>query len=516
MADVDVVVIGSGAGGMAAAVGLANAGQSVAVFEQHELPGGWCHSFDLEGYRFSPGVHYLGELGEGGSFRRRLEGLGLGADLSFCELDPAGYDRLRVGDVEVRAAKGVENYCANVVAAFPDDEAAIRTFFDKMVALATALARNELLRRPRVAWEATRPLATLLQPIRDPRARSVLALQGGDHGMPPSTCPAVLHAGLMAHYFDGAWAVKGGARALPKAAIKQLRRQGGQIRVNAPVQRILVEGGTAIGVRLADGTEVRARAVVSNADPAVTFGQLLPADVVPARLRRKLRTATWSVAAMSLFLAGEADPADLGLSSANLWALRGDDVEAMYRFAQRADPLAEPVPGFFLTCTTAKDQLKRRDGHHTYEVFTLTSYDAFAPWAHTHYGERPAAYEQLKEALADRMLEAVDAVVPGFSEQLVFRSVGTPLTNKHYVAAHRGAMYGTEKRLGQLGPMAWPLCPMPGLYLCGASTLSHGVAGATASGVAAAAKVLGVRSREVLRRDVPAITLLPAAEAFRE
>ncbi len=59
-ADFDTVIIGSGAGGMTAALALAQAGQRVCVLEQHDVPGGWCHSFTLEGYRFSPGVHYLG------------------------------------------------------------------------------------------------------------------------------------------------------------------------------------------------------------------------------------------------------------------------------------------------------------------------------------------------------------------------------------------------------------------------------------------------------------------------
>src|SRR5688572_28820732 len=90
--DVDAIVIGSGAGGLAAAVALAQAGQSVAVFEQHYLPGGWCHSFSLEGYRFSPGVHYIGELGPDRMMRRVYEGLGLGADLAFYELNPDGFD----------------------------------------------------------------------------------------------------------------------------------------------------------------------------------------------------------------------------------------------------------------------------------------------------------------------------------------------------------------------------------------------------------------------------------------
>ena len=79
----DVVVIGSGAGGMTAAVALANAGKRVLVLEQHYLPGGWTHTFSLEGHRFSPGVHYLGGLEEGGDMRAILEGIGVGGDMEF-------------------------------------------------------------------------------------------------------------------------------------------------------------------------------------------------------------------------------------------------------------------------------------------------------------------------------------------------------------------------------------------------------------------------------------------------
>ena len=65
--NLDTIIIGSGAGGLSAAICLAKEGQNVLVLEQHDVPGGWSHSFYLKGHRFTPGVHYIGLLGEGES-----------------------------------------------------------------------------------------------------------------------------------------------------------------------------------------------------------------------------------------------------------------------------------------------------------------------------------------------------------------------------------------------------------------------------------------------------------------
>src|SRR5262249_55572828 len=121
------------------------------------------------------------------------------------------------------------------------------------------------LRAPTSArWMLRTAAAHIAHHVRDEKLRAVLGAQAGDHGLPPSRAPALVHAGLQAHYLDGGFYPRESDAAIPRAFLRALRQAGGDIRVRAEVSRILVEKGRALGVRLADGTEIRARTVISN------------------------------------------------------------------------------------------------------------------------------------------------------------------------------------------------------------------------------------------------------------
>ena len=213
-------------------------------------------------------------------------------------------------------------------------------------------------------------------------------------------------------------------------------------------------------------------------------------------------------------MAADFDARGAGLTSANLWVARdAASVGGMYDYAVDPRPMHEhPVPGAFLTCTSLKDPSKNTRGVHTLEAFTFVSWEAFSKWQASQMDDRPDGYDPFKEALADRVLECLEPVVPGLTDALVFREVGTPLTNEYYCASTRGNLYGTEKSLRQLVPPAnWGLkTPIRDLWLCGASTIGHGVAGATLSGIAVAREILGCRTAEILSARGPSLPIRQA------
>lgn len=522
-ADVDAVVVGSGLGGLAAAVALARSGRRVAVFEQHTLPGGWAHSFTLEGYTFCPGLHYVGELGPGGGFRALLEGLGLGPELVFYQQNPQGYEHALVGGERFDWPAGREALQERLIDRFPAERRGIVRYFDVITRMYADLGLVPAgLERdgpalppltPALALHGWKRLDRFLEGfVSDPLLRGFLLVQAGDHAVSPRRCPALVHTSVTCHYLDGGWFPQGGGRGLVKAFVHVLRRHGGSLHVGSRVESLLLEGDAAVGVRLADGTEVRAPIVISDADPGVTWGSLVPPSHRRGPDVRRLKRERWSAGMVSLFFAVDAPVRELGLDSGNVWYHASTDVGATYVYAEEGvvDP-PPPIPGLYLGCSSLKDPTARHDGHHTFEAFSFVPTAPFERWASSEHGRRPPDYASFKETYADRMLEAIERAVPGLRERVVFRTVGTPLTNRYYVASTRGAAYGTSRRLRNLGPFGHPVrTRIAGLFQCGSSTICHGAYGATLSGVVAAELALGCRRSDLLDASPGPLTVRPA------
>lgn len=219
---------------------------------------------------------------------------------------------------------------------------------------------------------------------------------------------------------------------------------------------------------------------------------------------RKVDSVRYLMSCLNLFFATDKElRREAGLDSGNMWYYDHADVDKIYTDGLGDAAMREETPsGKFLTVTTLKDPSKMHSGHHTCESFAFVGYEAFEKWAHTKYGARMSDYDAMKEDPAWRMVRGLEKHIPGLSKHIVYYSLGTPPTNEHYLNATRGNIYGIEKSPSQVGPLGFRAgTEFEGLYLCGQSTLSHGVAGVTASGINAAKAILNCRSRDILTQS---------------
>jgi all-trans-retinol 13,14-reductase len=513
--DYDVIVIGSGIGGLCCAALLTRLGRKVCVLEQHYTAGGFTHSYEREGYEWDVGVHYVGEVHKPHAALRRIFDVISDGQLKWAQMD-AVYDRIIVGGKAYDFVAGRDNLKAALKQHFPDEAAAIDAYFDAVMRVARSMktyfagqAMPPLLSRlydkvrplrvPRECFMSTREVLEGL--TRNQQLIAVLTGQWGDYGLPPRDAAFLMHASVAKHYFDGGCYPVGGSWKMADTIIPVIRAGGGEVFTYAKVEQILVENNRATGVRMADGSELRAPVVVSNTGARLTFEQLLaPAVRERHGYPAKLREVKPSSGHLCLYAGFKGTAQELGLPRTNLWVYPDADHEGnLQRFLD--DPL-NTLPMVYISFPSAKDPEwdQHYPGKSTVEVITLGRHEWFAQWAEQTWNQRGAEYEALKQQFTDRLLEALYTQMPQLRGKLDYCELSTPLSTQWFQMNDRGEIYGLDHDLRRF-EQKWlhPVTPVKGLYLTGQDVVTAGVGGALLGGVMTTAAMMGRQADKVFR-----------------
>ncbi len=506
--DYDAIVIGSGIGGLTAATGLAKMGKKILVLEQHYTAGGFTHTYSREGYEWDVGVHYIGDVGYPTTSRKLFDFVS-DRKLQWAAMDNV-YDRIFIGDQSFDLVAGKQAFANELKRNFPNEHTAIDQYL-KIVKKVNRGMQWFTLSKLFGSWQQKlfAPLLKRLIPeyfnkttyqalrgiTENEKLIAVLTGQWGDGGVPPKKGSFLIHCLIVKHYLNGGYYPVGGSSKMAEAIIPQIQASGGEVFTYAQVNEILVKNNRAIGVKMADGTEILAPLIISNAGVFNTFQKLLPKDIaVKYHYDKKLETVKPSCTNVGLFIGLKEDAKSLGLPKTNFWIYpdehHDENCEAFFK------DHTKPFPTVYISFPSAKDPSfsSHYPGRATIEIIAPANYEIFAKWKDTTWGKRGDDYEAFCDYFSERMLQALYEKLPQLKGKIDYYETATPLSTKFFCAYDKGEIYGLEhdpRRFEQ----SWlkPKTQIPGLWLTGQDVLSCGVAGAMIAGFLTAVQILGWR-----------------------
>ncbi|MCX8095386.1 MAG: NAD(P)/FAD-dependent oxidoreductase [Caldisericia bacterium] len=475
----EIIVLGSGIGGLTSASLLAKNGFKVLVLERHYKVGGYCSSFGRKGFIFNTGVEDVSGLWEGGPISYLLKELNLDKDSLFVK-NKTQY----ILNSEKIDQKDLESFISLLSQKFPHEKENIIRFFDDAKnayiecykdvkffgtplpaeLILKVLGSKYLVNYPRehphfYDWMNKTFEDKLNEYFKDNNLKKLISSLVGYVGSSPNKIYASSAlTNCVSYFLFGGYFPKGGAQNFSNSLKNKIEEYNGKVLTNHEVQKIVVENGVVKGV-ISNEKFFKSDIVISNINAKVTFLKLIDQKEIDKDYIEYIKSLRMSPSCFMTFLS-----VDIDLKGyPNLIKDIDDEIDVVIN--SNADPNL---------ALTNKSSITIISGANYYDFPKRESEE----------------YKNLKEKYINESIEKLIKLIPEIKDKILIKEGATPKTFERYTLMPEGALYSFDQSIDTKRPFF--KTPIKGLYLASASTFpGGGIEGVVISGIIAANDILG-------------------------
>ncbi|HEY0030461.1 MAG TPA: NAD(P)/FAD-dependent oxidoreductase [Bacteroidia bacterium] len=485
MAQYDVVIIGSGLGGLESAFILSKEGYKVLVLEKNRQLGGSLQIFVRDKAIFDTGIHYIGGLNEGQNLNQSFKYFNIMDKLNLQKMDMDGFDRITFDNdpTEYRHAQGYDNFVEQLSQQFPKERANIQKYIEEIQKVCEYFPLYQLKEddAPIIGTKYldinTRDFIASL--TSDTKLQNVLAGSSPLYAGDGAKTPLYVHALVVNTYIESSYKCIDGGAQIERLLSKNIKAMGGEIRNYAEVTKIVEKDGIITHVELKNGEIIEGKNFISNMHPATTM-DILVSDKIKKAYRNRVQGLENSASAFIVDIVLK--PNTFEYINYNYYHYKRNDVWTGMHKSGDAWP-----DGYCVFVPKSSRSGKYAD---SMTILSYMQYEEVKQWENTfatipkHRDSRGQDYEDFKIKKAERIIDEVVKKFPQLRSVIQSYTVSTPLTYRDYIGARDGGLYGIAKDYHDpLRTFISPTTKIPNLFFTGQNLNMHGVLGVTVGAI---------------------------------
>lgn len=514
----DVVIIGSGIGGLTAAALLSKAGLSVCVLEKEPHPGGYLAGFRRKNFRFDTAIHWLNQYSSAGMVCKLFDLIGKDYPRAICQ------QRIRLyknDDSEYLLTNKPDELKEQLQKEFPEDADGIERFFNAAKKLGKAFKNFGYIFRSEETMGFWEKLFNKWRLIRFAMFFIPHLRYDGEEGIKKGLKKYFQNPGLhnifcadtelLSCLVPISWAYnndfqsppQGGGQVIAEWLEHVVNFFGQSILFRSEVVKILTSENSVAGVvyiRSNKEYTIKCKYVIAACDAPLLYEKLLPPSVVPEKIKLNLRKAELYSSSVTISIALDCTAESLGFNE-ELIHLSSAVVP---RFAHTSgDPELTEIS---ILAPSTRDKSLAEEGKGTLTLF-MPAFMGFENQWRTETDEngniiRGKAYKELKESIAERLIKRVEEkIAPGLRKHILFYDIATPVTHWRYTGNTGGSMMATKpNRFNMMKKVATYHTPLKNLFIGGHwAELGGGIPIAVKAGANSSLLILKKENKQAFR-----------------